>query len=56
MIYAQFYELTYLISSLKLYAYYGIAFIFAIITVLMLSKLQHKYTAQLNFENSPLQS
>lgn len=44
------------ISSLTLYGYYAGAFILAIITVLSLSKLQAKHTAQLNFQNSAVSS
>lgn len=40
------------ISSLTLYGYYAGAFLFAILTVLTLSKMQNKYTAQLNFRSS----
>lgn len=39
-------------SSLTLYGYYAAAFLFAVVTVLMLSKMQNKYTAQLNFRSS----
>lgn len=39
------------ISSLTLYGYYGLAFVLAIITVLTLSKLKNKETAQIHFES-----
>ncbi len=37
-------------SSLALYSYYALAFVLAIITVLSLSKLTAKDTAQVHFE------
>ncbi|MEB5930174.1 MFS transporter [Acinetobacter schindleri] len=40
------------ISSLTLYGYYAGAFLLAIVTVLTLSKMQNKYTAELNFRSS----
>lgn len=44
------------ISSLTLYGYYAAAFMLAVLTVLTLSKMQNRYTTQLNFHSSPVNS